>query len=39
VGWRKQRILKVLLDGATCVLEVNACIGQIYSPTLARAHA
>jgi len=38
-GWKKQRILRVLSNGATCVLEVNARIAWTYSPTIARARA
>jgi len=38
-GWKKQRILKVLSNGATCVLEVNARIVRTYSAIIARARA
>jgi len=38
-GWKKQRILKVLSNGATCVLEVNARNARTYSLTITRAHA
>jgi len=38
-GWKKQKILKVLSNGVTCVFEVDARIARTYSPTIARACA
>jgi hypothetical protein len=38
-GWRRQKTLMVSLDGAVCVLGINACIVRTYLPTLTRANS
>jgi len=38
-GWRRWKILVVLLHGAISVLGASARIAQMYSPTWTRAHA